>query len=124
MISHDELKQFVTNRAWYQTIKFEDDIISKGSPWCGEMAWDSIKTFLPKSLEGKRVLDLGCNAGLFSVKTALMGAKEVIGIDWPGWSPEVDFQEQQKFVTSYFSQKYNKTLHLLLDKLRNILLYL
>jgi len=110
IIAKEELIKFVKDRSWYQTIKFEDDVISNGGSWYGEMAWQSIAKFLPKSLEGKRVLDLGCNAGLFCVNTALMGAKEVIGIDWPGWSPDIDFQEQQKFVTSYFSQKYNKTL--------------
>jgi hypothetical protein len=32
----------------------------------------------------------------------MLGAKEVVGIDWPGWQPEYDFQEQQRVVQSYF----------------------
>lgn len=108
MITKEELVQWITAREWYQTIKFEDDVISKGCGWCGEMAWEHIAPLLPKSLENKRILDLGCNAGLFCLKTAVMGAKEVIGVDWPGWRPKHNFQEQQAFVKAYFDQKYNR----------------
>jgi len=33
------------------------------------------------SLEGKRVLDIACNAGFWSVQCALLGAREVVGFD-------------------------------------------
>lgn len=33
------------------------------------------------SLEGKRVLDLGCNIGTFAIESVLRGAKEAIGVD-------------------------------------------
>lgn len=32
-------------------------------------------------IEGKKVLDLGCGTGLFSIGAAMLGAKEVIGVD-------------------------------------------
>ena len=108
MITKLQLQQFVNSRSWYQTIRFEDDVISKGCIWCGDPAWDNIVKFLPESLEGMRILDLGCNAGLFCVRAALMGAKEVIGIDYTGWRPKWDFEEQQVFVKEYFEQKCNR----------------
>ncbi len=101
---------FIESRSWYQTIEFENGIRSKGYEWCGEAAWENIATLLPTSLEGKRVLDLGCNSGLFCIKAALMGAKEVIGVDWPGWRPGWNFAEQQKFVRDYFERKYDRML--------------
>lgn len=33
------------------------------------------------SLEGKRVLDIACNCGFWSIQCALLGAKEVVGFD-------------------------------------------
>ena len=106
----DHARNWVKSRSWYQTIDFGDNIISKGCDWCGDPAWSNIVKFLPESLEGKRVLDLGCNAGLFCVRSALMGAKEVIGIDYTGWRPKWDFQEQQRFVKQFFEWKCGRSL--------------
>jgi 2-polyprenyl-3-methyl-5-hydroxy-6-metoxy-1,4-benzoquinol methylase len=33
------------------------------------------------SLEGKRILDLGCNSGIWAIQCALLGAREVVGVD-------------------------------------------
>lgn len=103
-------KEFVESRSWYQTINFGDGLISKGCSWCGEMAWDHMSTFLPKSMDGMRILDLGCNAGLFCVKSALLGAKEVVGVDWSGWRVDWNFEEQQIFVKKYFEERSGKVL--------------
>ena len=110
MITNEELREFVKTRSWYQTIEFEDGIKSKGCEWCGDPAWSNIVKFLPDSLEGKSVLDLGCNAGLFCVRSALMGAETVVGIDYTGWRPNWDFEEQQVFVRQYFEQKVGRKL--------------
>ncbi len=110
MITKEELQKFVQSRSWYQTIQFEDDVMAKGCAWCGEPAWSNIVKFLPDTLEGMRILDLGCNAGLFCVRSALMGAKEIVGIDWTGWRPKWDFEEQQAFVMKYFEEKFGKKL--------------
>lgn len=103
-------KNFVTSRSWYQTIDFGDGLISKGCEWCGDPAWNNIAKFLPVSLDGMRILDLGCNAGIFCVRSALMGAREVIGIDYTGWREKWDFQEQQVFVKKYFEDKHDRNL--------------
>lgn len=110
MIAIAGAEEFVKSRSWYQTIDFGDGLVSKGCDWCGEMAWANMQRFLPTSLEGMRILDLGCNAGLFCVKSALLGAKEVIGVDWNGWRPKWDFVEQQKFVKEYFEERCGKEL--------------
>lgn len=110
MITQEELRKFVSSRSWYQSIQFEDDVRSTGCQWCGDPAWDNIVKFLPESLEGMRILDLGCNAGIFCVRSALMGAKEVVGIDYVGWRPNWDFEEQQVFVKDYYEQKAGRKL--------------
>jgi tRNA (mo5U34)-methyltransferase len=37
---------------------------------------------LPKDLTGKSVLDIGCNAGFYSVEMKRRGAARVLGVDW------------------------------------------
>jgi tRNA (mo5U34)-methyltransferase len=43
--------------------------------------WESIEPYIPDSLNGKTVLDLGCGAGHFSIKMKQRGA-DVLGVDW------------------------------------------
>jgi len=107
MITIEELERFVLSRSWYQSINFSDKITSRGCQWCGDPAWINIVKLLPENLNGMSVLDLGCNAGIFCVRSALMGADYVVGIDYPGWRPHWDFEEQRVFVKSYFEQLYN-----------------
>ena len=110
MITKQELQKFAGSRSWYQTIHFEDDVIGGNArSACGDPGWENIKTFLPEDLTGKRVIDLGCNAGIFCVRMALIGA-EVVGVDYTGWRETWDFQEQQVFVKQYFEQKHNRSL--------------
>lgn len=86
-------------RPWYQEINFGDGVVAKSahSTLSGEYAWNYIKQLLPKSLEGKRILDIGSNGGLFSIRTAQMGAKEVIGLE-----KEPKHIRQCTFLKEYF----------------------
>ncbi len=43
--------------------------------------FDPLVKFLGGSLAGKRVLDLGCNAGFWSLHAVLQGCAQVVGID-------------------------------------------
>ena len=43
--------------------------------------WRHIATALPADLTGKRVLDIGCNAGFYAIEMKRRGAAHVLGID-------------------------------------------
>jgi len=80
---------------WYQPVDFGNGVVAhltRPPDWTPRpellrandealSKWPYIvKKHIP-NLEGKRVLDLGCNAGLFCIEMAKLGASEVIGID-------------------------------------------
>src|SRR5581483_4101635 len=43
--------------------------------------WKHIETAIPEDLTGATVLDVGCNAGFYSIEMKKRGAKRVLGID-------------------------------------------
>jgi tRNA (mo5U34)-methyltransferase len=45
------------------------------------MHWRTFENVLPWDLRGRTVLDIGCNAGFFSIKMKQRGAERVVGID-------------------------------------------
>jgi tRNA (mo5U34)-methyltransferase len=59
--------------------------------------WEQIAPQLPEDLTGWRALDIGCNAGFYSVELARRGAL-VVGID-----PDPHYLEQARWVASEFS---------------------
>ena len=92
------------NGVWYQEIEFEEGVrTNSGTRGGGLPVWKVMKEeFLPSSLKGLRILDLGCNAGLYSVKSALLGAV-VVGIELRDvWV------KQAQFVKSYFEEKHGR----------------
>src|SRR5215216_2946171 len=46
-----------------------------------EVKWRRFAHAIPKDLEGKSVLDVGCNAGFYSIEMKRRGAGRVLGID-------------------------------------------
>jgi tRNA (mo5U34)-methyltransferase len=46
------------------------------------LVWRAIAPALPQDLTGKTVLDIGCNAGFFSLQMKRRGAARVVGIDF------------------------------------------
>jgi tRNA (mo5U34)-methyltransferase len=46
-----------------------------------EIVWRQVGPALPPDLRGKTVLDIGCNAGFFSLELKRRGAARVVGID-------------------------------------------
>lgn len=44
--------------------------------------WETIAPVLPQDLTGRTVLDLGCNAGFFSLEMKRRGAARVVGVDY------------------------------------------
>lgn len=65
--------------------------------------WRKIKKILPESLKGFKVLDVGCNAGFYSVELARMGA-EVVGIDI-----DEHYLKQAKWVAKQFDLDHQIT---------------
>ncbi len=44
--------------------------------------WKGIKDIVPADLKGRTVLDIGCNAGFFSIEMKRRGAARVVGVDF------------------------------------------
>src|SRR5436190_20421764 len=57
-----------------------------------EIKWRTFADALPADLRGKTVLDIGCNAGFYSIEMKKRGADRVVAID----SDEL-YLEQAKF---------------------------
>jgi SAM-dependent methyltransferase len=98
------VKDQVSRQKWYLPIDFGNGIVSRVWNWpaatvrtrhMGVAKFDFIiRPNLP-DLQGKRVLDLGCNAGISSLYMARLGAREVVGIDskatWAPWEEQANF---------------------------------
>ena len=54
--------------------------------------WQSFQDAVPKDLTGMTVLDIGCNAGFYSIEMKLRGASRVLGIDHDN-----DYLQQARF---------------------------
>lgn len=94
---------------WYQLIEFEAGVSTPGYDDAGDPIWKVIQPHLP-NLKGKRILDLGSNAGLHCVRATLAGASEAVGVDAGSkWEQEV-FHDQAAFVRSYFEKKHGGIL--------------
>lgn len=75
--NNNEYKEWAQNQDWYQSIS-----LSCGYKTPGNI--DSEKReniFSEYDFKGKRVLDIGCNSGLYCLMAKRMGASEVIGVD-------------------------------------------
>lgn len=112
MRNKNTIKQIKSLVPWYQRINLNGVMtLNKGDQYyhanAGEHTWGVIKRLLPSSLNGMRILDLGCNAGFYSVKSFLLGAKEVIGIDM---SPI--FLKQAFYVKDFFEKFYSKKFNI------------
>src|SRR3982751_2568379 len=47
-----------------------------------QVKWRLFADALPQDLRGRTVLDIGCNAGFYSIQMKLRGADRVVGIDF------------------------------------------
>lgn len=68
---------------WFHNIHLPDGSQTAPEHFFGDFPkfkWDEIKQHIPYDLEGWKVLDIGCNAGFYSLELAKRGA-DVVGID-------------------------------------------
>jgi tRNA (mo5U34)-methyltransferase len=54
--------------------------------------WDRFRADIPEDLTGKTVLDIGCNAGFYSMEMKRRGAARVVGVDF-----DEDYLAQARF---------------------------
>jgi tRNA (mo5U34)-methyltransferase len=57
-----------------------------------QVKWQSFKDAVPADLTGKTVLDIGCNAGFYSMAMKRRGAARVLGVDF-----DADYLAQARF---------------------------
>src|SRR5436190_5398013 len=74
-------------KPWFHCIDLGDGLRTKTKSAIGEPVdhpaptWKFVQAALPKHLSGKTVLDVGCNAGFYSIEMKRRGAARVLGID-------------------------------------------
>ncbi len=74
-------------RPWFHAIELPHGVRTKRESAGTEPAdhpagtWAVVRRHLPPDLAGKSVLDVGCNAGFYSVQAKRLGAARVLGID-------------------------------------------
>ena len=96
---------------WYQKVNIHGiPTIRKGQPYSANIpstkVWDHIKQFIPSSLDGMRVLDLGSNAGFYSLHMSLLGAHKVIGVEMNN-----TFFNQAQYLKKYYEDINKKKLN-------------
>src|SRR5437870_8734770 len=89
---------------WFVHTAFGNGIIAKSTSWpdapnnsrhMGVSKFEFIVRRNLPDLQGLRILELGCNAGVVSIHMSRLGAFEVVGIDcdryWPRWKEQAEF---------------------------------
>jgi tRNA (mo5U34)-methyltransferase len=72
---------------WFHCIELGGGLKTKTASVMGEPiehpepTWQIVRQCLPADLSGKSVLDVGCNAGFYSVEAKRLGSKRVLGVD-------------------------------------------
>jgi 2-polyprenyl-3-methyl-5-hydroxy-6-metoxy-1,4-benzoquinol methylase len=87
MTKSEIIKRIDALKPWFHSIDLGDGIRIQRDPVHGaetnypEALWKTVKKLLPGNVQGLRVLDVGCNAGYFSVEMKRAGASYVLGIE-------------------------------------------
>ena len=72
---------------WFHCIDLGGGIMTKTASAIGEPVehprptWEKVQACLPADVAGKSVLDVGCNAGFYTVELKRRGAGRVLGVD-------------------------------------------
>lgn len=67
---------------WYHRIYLGNSVYTmEGGSSFAEGVWHRAKAVVPSDLRGASVLDVGCNAGYFSLQAKLRGADRVLGLE-------------------------------------------
>ena len=106
-MDESEILKRIKEYSWYTPIDFGNGIIATGNfkvstalenIHFGMGKWQYIIERNLPDLQGKRVMDLGCNNGIFCIEMARRGATDVIGVDsektWPNWKSQAEFVKE------------------------------
>ncbi len=86
--------------------------------------WQTFAHAIPQDLRGKSVLDIGCNAGFYSIEMKKRGADHVVGIDSdPGYlaqarfaaevcGADIEFRDMSVYEVDKLRQKFDIVLFL------------
>ena len=108
---------------WFHNIHLPDGTNTAPNHFLGDFPnfkWEKIKHDIPEDLTGWKVLDVGCNAGFYSIELAKRGA-EVVGIDldehylkqarWTasqfGLDDKVDFRQMQVYDLAHSEEEFD-----------------
>jgi tRNA (mo5U34)-methyltransferase len=87
MARADIVNQVQRLAPWFHCIDLGDGLATKTQSAIGEPVdhprptWESVKACVPTDLKGQTVLDVGCNAGFYSIEMKRRGAARVLGLD-------------------------------------------
>ncbi len=80
--SREEAEAFIkAQQFWYHRIYLGNGLYTMPGPAYHERVWRRFRTAFPNDLHGASVLDVGSNAGYFSLQMKLLGAGRVLGIE-------------------------------------------
>lgn len=82
---------------WFQNMELQG-VATAPDHFLGDyprVKWDQFRAFIPDDLSGQSVLDIGCNAGFYSIEMKRRGASRVLGIDC-----DEDYLAQARFAAS------------------------
>lgn len=74
-------------KPWFHRIELQEGITTKTESVAGEPAdhpistWKTLEKCLPEDLSNQSVLDIGCNAGFYSIEAKRRNAAYVLGVD-------------------------------------------
>ncbi len=87
-MNHDEIEKAIGRLGpWFHNIDLPGGLRTKSASVAGEPidhprgTWKILRDLLPQRLDGKSVLDVGCNGGFYSVEAKRRGAARVMGVD-------------------------------------------
>ena len=80
--TNEEAEAFIKAQAfWYHRIYLGNGLYTLPETAYHELVWQRFRPAFPANLRGARVLDIGSNAGFFSLQARLLGAGRVLGIE-------------------------------------------
>src|SRR5215813_14892701 len=107
-MTQEQIRQRVAELGdWFQNIDL-CGVATAPNHFLGDypsIKWREFKDAIPANLTGKTVLDIGCNAGYYSLEMKRRGAARVVGIDMdPGYLAQARFAAEVRGVDIDFRE--------------------